>query len=331
MLSTRSQSLETPERPQSTHLPSASMQKKKRKRYLETHTFQQAPPGGVPSIYGYQGYPYHVQPYAHMYPDSYYYYQPYQTTFPSSLSWNSNQRNRSFPPKLKTTTSISYDSEESGQSPNPATSVEEKSTSGVSIEPISLNDFCVEVGRLAMSLPVGSNRRVSLKNLDWGKVSKRFPSLSAAQCKDLWFKEYKNHYFERIEHGIVLTCGSLCGNSLNNDHHHTVTQDSSDQYEPMYNIQTNSNNYTNTGTGTTCSNSGSSNDSRKRLKRVKLTEREELMVREMQKKYGNKWTFIADRMGTGRTGVEIKNYWHNLRHKLALKLFKEQQRKADNF
>lgn len=54
-----------------------------------------------------------------------------------------------------------------------------------------------------------------------------------------------------------------------------------------------------------------------------MTQQEEQTISYYQKKYGNKWRYIAETMGTGRTGVEIKNYWHNKQQKMALKLLKK--------
>lgn len=214
-------------------------------------------------------------------------------------------------------------------SPNPHTSDEDENQSADAEIEVDLTEFCLAVGNEAMTIKPDEAGKISPNLINWSIVAQQFPRMSSRDCKRLWKKNFKNHKFGRLPHGVVLIC---CEGFFNNSGTHLnepqtafrgISNESSDQYEPIGNIQTNSNNNTNTGTGTG-SNSGSSND-RRRIKRVKFTEEEERLIAEMQSSYGNKWTFIAEKIATGKTGVEIKNYWHNLQHKKALRLLKEHQ------
>lgn len=177
---------------------------------------------------------------------------------------------------------------------------------------------------------------VDPNTINWREVSLRFRTLSPGECRKLWLKHYRNHKIIRSAEGVLICCdANILESATTRDANNVFSQDSkdsSDQYEPVMNIQTNSNNNTNTGTGTgTASNSGSSMSGRKR-KRDKLSADEIEIVEKLQSTYGNKWTFIAEQMRTGRSGIEIKNYWYNLRSKKALRMYNaHQQQKKEKY
>lgn len=70
--------------------------------------------------------------------------------------------------------------------------------------------------------------------------------------------------------------------------------------------------------------SGSDSSKRKRARRPWTVE-EQSRIEDLQKKFGNKWTLIAETMNSGRSGTEVKNFWHNKKQKLAMRLLKQQE------
>lgn len=213
----------------------------------------------------------------------------------------------------------------------------------------SLASLCSVVGNYVTKALPDSNGMISVEAIDWNSVSESFPTLTPSECMNLWKQCYPNHLLARLPHGVIMYCpddgnprtSSNAGqaelkqaNCAVNDLAGSGSNGSSD--EPRSHQQSVSELKNPDGFGT-LSASGSENETRplgretqsiKHLnenRRKNWTEGEEAMIEEMQKKYGNRWTYIAEKMGTGRTGTEVKNYWHNKQQRLALKLLRESQ------
>lgn len=83
-----------------------------------------------------------------------------------------------------------------------------------------------------------------------------------------------------------------------------------------------------------CFTEGSGSDGMRKRKRRKVKVREPWTEEEctkfdvLQERLGNKWTRIAEEIGTGRTGNEVKNYWHSMKDKITVKRFRRDNRKT---
>lgn len=215
------------------------------------------------------------------------------------------------------------------------------------------NQLLAAVGIVAADTQL-ENGEIDLLKLDWEEIANRVPGQTSNSCLQNWAKKFANHRATKLNDGVVIFCDKLPAKLEKHERSQSVKHSLPSLHQnidgscPEPNSNESSGNQQHGQAGSNSENSGSmfkyrvkslpyssqshvsSMSDQHKIKRAKRARRpwsleEKNTIISLQRKFGNKWTLIAETMGTGRTGTEVKNFWHNKKQKLAMMLLKQQE------
>lgn len=220
----------------------------------------------------------------------------YPYLLPSTTSLNLSQHQ--VPPQEDASDSDS-DSEASGTTNTRSLLSLNQSFREVS-KSIDREQFLQAVALEAAKVPKSASQIVDLEKIDWIAVSRKFSLLSPDMCRKYWDANYAQYSFAHLGNTMALFL--------------------KDFHIDVENKQV-------TGTEALSLNETNEKSSSKKQKKRMWTEIEKQEVERMHEEFGNRWTLIAERLGTGRSGTDVKNYWHNREHKLAIDYIRETKKR----
>lgn len=175
------------------------------------------------------------------------------------------------------------------------------------------------VGAYASDLNPKENAEgeIDIEKLDWSLIAQHFPGHSALSCYQYWKSLNPETVLVKTASGILykqpnfqVQTPCLVGSFSNGSG--SIGRSGSDTENLRRDV---------------ISNRIFSTEERRSLKRKKVkepwTKEEETKIDDLQLQLGNKWTKIAELLGTGRTGNDVKNYWHSVKDKVVEKRYKD--------